>query len=180
MPCSPPPPPTMSWNSQQVLVSQPGRKRHRRWSPACLASNCSIIDRIASCKHFYLPLKIKRSHWPSSISSETSLTHLFSFRLVWFEYSWLHQRDGEWVRHSIRNKFLNSFMIKFSFSRCHERIYRFELWESVWNRLESSGERFSIELVILFSLPCTLHYDSILSIVYRIVENIFRSFEWND
>lgn len=71
-------------------------------------------------------------------------------------------------------------MIKFSFSRCHERIYRFELWASVVDRLESRGARFSIELVISSSLAYTLHHDSILSIVYRIVENMFRSFEWND
>lgn len=72
------------WRTEDGIPRGPGR------APA-LASNCSIIDRIASCKHFYLPLKIKRSRWPFFLSLfillNTSLTILLFRRLnicVWF------------------------------------------------------------------------------------------------
>lgn len=71
---SPPPPPTMQTrndsDSQQVLVSHSFEQVENDVDDGLLRARVKrsnamiIIDRIASCKHFYLPLKIKRSRWP--------------------------------------------------------------------------------------------------------------------
>lgn len=94
------------------------------WKMVCcaFASNCSIIDRIASCKTFLFAIENQAFTLTFFFSFQTSLTHSSGL----FSSQWLHRRDREWDRHSISKHILNSFMIKFSFSRCHERIYRFE------------------------------------------------------